>query len=65
MRRYKIAFFIALTSAILLGGAAGYLWYQTRYHSGPMPGMVEVGSKSTTTAPPSPAGPTAPAFDPG
>jgi RND family efflux transporter MFP subunit len=65
MRRYKIAFFTALTAAVLLGGVAGYLWYQTRYHSGPMPGMVQDGSKSATTAPPSPAAATAPAFDPG
>jgi Cu(I)/Ag(I) efflux system membrane fusion protein/cobalt-zinc-cadmium efflux system membrane fusion protein len=65
MRRYKIAFFIALTAAILFGGAAGYLWYQTRYHSQPMPAMAEAGSKSATTAPLSPAAATVPAFDPG
>ncbi len=62
MRRYKIAFFIALTVAIVLGGAAGYLFYQTRNHSGPMPPMA-TSEKSSATAPPSPAA--APAPDPG
>src|SRR5579863_5053420 len=51
MRRYKIAFFIALTVAVLLGGAAGYLWYHPR----PMPTMAEAGSKSSANAPPSSA----------
>ncbi len=65
MRRYKIAFFIALTAAVLLGGAAGYLFYQTRYHSGPMPPMGATGEKSSTAAPPSPAAASAPAPDSG
>ncbi|MDP9052772.1 MAG: efflux RND transporter periplasmic adaptor subunit [Acidobacteriota bacterium] len=47
MRRYQIAFFIALTAAILFGSAAGFLLYQTRYptthHPGPMPPTVEAG----------------------
>jgi Cu(I)/Ag(I) efflux system membrane fusion protein/cobalt-zinc-cadmium efflux system membrane fusion protein len=30
MRRYQIAFFIALGTALLLGGAAGYLWFHPR-----------------------------------
>src|SRR5580700_5616365 len=61
MRRYKIAFFIALTAAILLGGAAGYLWY----HSRPMPAMAQAGSKSTANIPPSFAAAAAPASDSG
>ena len=60
MRRYQIAFFIALTAAVLLGGAAGYLLYQTRYHPRPMPAMAEAGSKSSATAPPSSAAAAAP-----
>ena len=35
MRRYQIAFFVALTAALLLGGAAGYLFYQTRHQVRP------------------------------
>ena len=61
MRRYKIAFFVVLTAAVLLGGAAGYLWYHPR----PMPAMVEAGSKSSANAPPSSVGATAPASDSG
>ena len=64
MRRYQIAFFVALTAAILFGCVAGYFWYQTRYHLVPTPGMVETGSKSTSTAPPVAAAPP-PATDPG
>ena len=45
MRRYQIAFFIALTAAVFLGCAAAYLWY----HSQPMP------AKSSTAASPPPA----------
>jgi Cu(I)/Ag(I) efflux system membrane fusion protein/cobalt-zinc-cadmium efflux system membrane fusion protein len=30
MRRYKIAFFVVLTAAVLLGGAAGFLWFHPR-----------------------------------
>src|SRR6202034_3540192 len=48
MSRYKIAFFIALTIALLLGGAVAYLWYHPR----PMPVMSEAPAKaSATTAP--------------
>jgi len=61
MRRYKIAFFIALTVAVLLGGAAGYLWY----HQRPMPAMAEAGSKTSAKAPPSSAATAAPASDAG
>src|SRR5579863_172617 len=61
MRRYKIAFFIALTVAGLLGGAAGYLWYHPR----PMPAMAEAGSKTSANAPPSSAAMAAPASDAG
>src|SRR5580700_5375397 len=61
MRRYKIAFFIALTAAILLGGAAGYLWYHPRS----MPAMVEAGSKTSANAPPPSAATAAPASDSG
>src|SRR5665213_512192 len=57
MRRYRIAFFITLTAALLLGGVAGYLFYQTRHHSPPMAPAVEAGGKSPATAPPG--------FDPG
>ena len=39
MRRYKIAFFVVLAAAILLGGAAVYLLYQAKYHPRPMPAM--------------------------
>jgi Cu(I)/Ag(I) efflux system membrane fusion protein/cobalt-zinc-cadmium efflux system membrane fusion protein len=65
MRRYQIAFFIAVTVAILFGGAAGYLFYQTRHVSGPLPAMAEAETKSTTTAPPSSAAASAPASDSG
>jgi len=61
MRRYKIAFFIALTVAVLLGGAAGYLWYHPR----PMPAMAEAGSKTSANAPPYSAAAAAPAPDSG
>jgi multidrug efflux pump subunit AcrA (membrane-fusion protein) len=36
MRRYQIAFFVALTAAVLLGGAAVYFFYQSRYHPLPL-----------------------------
>jgi RND family efflux transporter MFP subunit len=61
MRRYKIAFFIALTVAVLLGGAACYLWYHPR----PMPARAEGGSKTSANAPPSSAATTAPVSDSG
>jgi Cu(I)/Ag(I) efflux system membrane fusion protein/cobalt-zinc-cadmium efflux system membrane fusion protein len=63
MRRYKIAFFIALTVAVLLGGAAGYLFYQTRHLPRPMPPMVEAGNKSSANAPPPSAATAAPVSD--
>lgn len=61
MRRYKIAFFVVLIAALLLGGAAGYLWYHPR----PMPAMVEGGSKSSVNVPPSSTATAAPAPDSG
>jgi Cu(I)/Ag(I) efflux system membrane fusion protein/cobalt-zinc-cadmium efflux system membrane fusion protein len=33
MRRYQIAFFVALTAAVLLGGAAAYFFYQSMYQA--------------------------------
>ena len=57
MRRYQIAFFVALTVAILLGGAAGYLLYK-RHHPRPMPPW---GAEQKSSAPhrrhPQPPGP--------
>ena len=61
MRRYKIAFFIALTVAVLLGGAVGYLWYHPR----PMRAMAETTRKTSANAPPSSAAPAAPVSDAG
>jgi RND family efflux transporter MFP subunit len=63
MRRYKIAFFIALAAAVLLGGAAGYLFYQTRYVPGPMPAMVGAGSKTSANVSPSSAATAPPVSD--
>ena len=60
MRRYQIAFFVALTAAVVLGGAAGYLWYHPR----PMPAMMEAARQSPATAPPAPAVGSAKAFEP-
>jgi hypothetical protein len=65
MRRYKIAFFVVLAAAVLLGGATGYLFYQTRYQPRPMPAMAEAGSKSAASAPPSSAAAAAPTPDSG
>jgi RND family efflux transporter MFP subunit len=52
MRRYRIAFFVTLIAAVLFGGAAVYLFYQTRYQTRyrpePMPSMANAGS--TTAA---------------
>src|SRR6266699_1887491 len=48
MRRYQIAFFVALIAALLLGGAAGYLWYHPR----PMPAMVKAAADSPSASPP-------------
>jgi Cu(I)/Ag(I) efflux system membrane fusion protein/cobalt-zinc-cadmium efflux system membrane fusion protein len=48
MRCYRIAFFVTLIAAVLFGGAAVYLWYQTRHHPGPMPSMVNAGSTTAT-----------------
>jgi RND family efflux transporter MFP subunit len=61
MRRYKIAFFVALTAAVLLGGAVGYLWYRPR----PVPATAEAGSKSFAGAPPSSVAAAASASDSG
>ncbi len=58
MRRYRIAFFIALIAAALLGGAAAYLWYHPYYRGRnrpqPMSAMVEVPAKSSASTAPAP-----------
>jgi RND family efflux transporter MFP subunit len=61
MRRYQIAFFIALSAAVLLGGAAGYLFYQTRYQATyhpPQPApRIEPGTAAAPNEPSDPAEP--------
>ena len=47
MRRYQIAFFVALTAAMLFGGAAAYFFYQTR--------AADAADKSSAPVPPQPA----------
>jgi RND family efflux transporter MFP subunit len=47
MRRYQIAFLIALAFALLLGGAAGYLWFHPR----PMPHLTEAPAASSPPPP--------------
>ncbi len=50
MRRYQIAFFIALTTAILLGGLAAYLFYQARYQTRYQPKQTTVGASTNGKA---------------
>ena len=50
MRRYKIAFFVALIAAVLFGGAAGYLFFQTRSHPQSMSAMASTAGKPTEPA---------------
>ena len=46
MRRYQIAFFIALTAAVLLGGATAYLLYEARHSAQPMSSAAGESGKS-------------------
>ncbi|HEX4276271.1 MAG TPA: efflux RND transporter periplasmic adaptor subunit [Bryobacteraceae bacterium] len=57
MRSYKVAFFTALTAAIVLGGAAGYLFYQARPQAAQ---RIATALTSGTTPPASPVPESAP-----
>jgi Cu(I)/Ag(I) efflux system membrane fusion protein/cobalt-zinc-cadmium efflux system membrane fusion protein len=65
MRRYQIAFFVALTAAVVLGSVSAYLFYQTRYQPRQTTAMAMTSGKAPGDSPAPQAGPAAQPSDTG